>query len=232
MTFTPEKAPFLFTRVGRRPRKEEGGGRLFVRRLRLPIALAFLIAFFNQVSGINAVIYFAPRIFGMAGADQEAALLATVGIGVVNLLATFVGLWLIDRAGRRTLLVAGCVGYVVSLCAIAYGFASGAFALVPLAVFAFIASHAIGSGAIIWGYIAEVFPNEVRAKGQALGSGTHWVFAALISLVMPAILSSAPPPAIFLTFAGLMVVQLVFALTVMVETKGRSLEEIAAALAR
>ena len=206
--------------------------RLFVRRLRLPVLLAFLIAAFNQLSGINAVIYFAPRIFGLAGFEAQTALLATVGIGAVNLAATLVGLWLIDRAGRRTLLVAGCAGYVLSLGALAYGFAAGAFALVPLAVFAFIASHAVGSGAIIWGYVAEVFPNEVRAKGQALGSGTHWVFAAAISLVMPAILSSVAPPVIFGTFAALMAVQLVFALMIMPETKGRSLEELAAALER
>lgn len=202
------------------------------RRYAFPILLAFLIAFFNQLSGINAIIYYAPRIFDLTGSGEAAGLFATIGVGVVNLVFTLIGLALIDRAGRRTLILIGSVGYIVSLSMVAYGFASEQYALVPFFIFAFIASHAIGQGAVIWVYISEIFPTVARAKGQALGSGTHWVLAAILTFVMPGVLSTVSPVTIFLFFAGMMVLQLAFAIFIMVETRGRSLEELGASLSR
>ena len=193
------------------------------------IGLAVAIAFFNQVSGINAIIYYAPRIFESAGQGQSAALLATTGIGVVNLIATIAGMLLIDRMGRRWLMTVGSVGYIGSLLMVAYGFWSGQFALVPIFIFAFIAAHAIGQGAVIWVFISEIFPNEARAQGQALGASTHWVLAAALTLIMPAVLESVPPVAIFLSFAAMMAVQLIWVRMVMPETKGQSLEDLRAA---
>lgn len=205
-------------------------GQFLNGHLRRPIMLAFLIAFFNQLSGINAIIYYAPRIFELSGAGNSVALLATVGIGVINLVFTLTGLLLIDRSGRKFLMYVGSVGYVVSLGMTAYGFASGQFALVLPFILAFIAAHAIGQGAVIWVYISEIFPSAARAKGQSLGAGTHWVFAALLTLVMPAVLSQVSPVVIFLTFTGMMVLQLAWVHFAMIETRGRTLEDIAAEL--
>jgi sugar porter (SP) family MFS transporter len=204
----------------------------FSSHYRRPIMLAFLIAFFNQLSGINAIIYYAPRIFELTGAGASTALLGTVGIGVVNLAFTLIGMALIDRAGRKWLLTLGSFGYIISLGMTAYGFAAGKFALVLPFVFAFIAAHAIGQGAVIWVYLSEIFPSVARAKGQSLGAGTHWVFAALLTLVMPSILSSVSPVAIFLFFAGMMVLQLIWVRASVIETRGRSLEDVSAELSK
>lgn len=196
-----------------------------------PILLAFLVAFFNQVSGINFIIYFAPRVFELAGLDSSSALLSTAGIGLVNLVSTLLGMLLIDHLGRKQLLFIGSIGYIVSLSAVAWAFTSGAGGMmVVFFIFLFIAAHAVGQGAVIWVFIAEIFPNSVRTKGQSLGSGTHWVLAALITLVMPSVLSSFQPAAIFGFFAFMMVLQLLFVLTLMPETKGRSLEAIGRSL--
>jgi len=196
-------------------------------RLWRPLLLAFLIAVFNQFSGINAVLYFAPRIFEMAGLGEKAALLQSIGIGVTNLVFTFAGLWLIDRVGRRTLLIVGSLGYIVSLGLCAWAFATGRFGLVPGCIFAFIAAHAIGQGAVIWVFIAEIFPDRFRATGQAVGCGTHWVCAALITTLFPAVAAAWSPAAIFAGFAGMMVVQLLWVLAMVPETRGVPLEEIA-----
>jgi sugar porter (SP) family MFS transporter len=204
-----------------------GGGPFWTRELRVPITLAFLIAFFNQLSGINAILYFAPRIFELTGLGTKAALLQSVGIGVTNLAATFVGLWLIDRLGRRTLLLIGSYGYIASLGLVAYAFLTGHYAIVPVCIFAFIAAHAIGQGVTIWVYIAEIFPTQHRAQGQALGSFTHWVFAALLTTLFPKVVGAFPPGYVFAFFAGMMVLQLVWVRTMVVETKGVPLEQIA-----
>ena len=173
----------VISRVSRRP---GGGARASGRaRLRVPILLAFLVAFFNQLSGINAILYFAPRIFEMTGLGAKAALLQSVGIGVTNLVFTFVGLWLIDRLGRRTLLHIGSFGYIASLGLTSWAFFTGHYAIVPACIFAFIAAHAIGQGAVIWVLISEIFPTRYRAEGQALGSFTHWIFAALLTTFFP-----------------------------------------------
>jgi sugar porter (SP) family MFS transporter len=200
--------------------------RFWTRRLRLPILLAFLIAFFNQLSGINAVLYFAPRIFEMTGMGAKAALLQSVGIGVTNLLFTFVGLWLIDRLGRRTLLYLGSFGYIASLGLTAWAFFTHHLAIVPVCIFAFIASHAVGQGTVIWVYISEIFPNRHRAEGQALGSGTHWIFAALLTTFFPEMVAGFAPGYVFLFFCGMMVLQLIWVKTMVIETKGVPLEQI------
>lgn len=195
-------------------------------RLRVPIALAFLVAFFNQLSGINAILYFAPRIFSLTGLGQQAALLQSVGIGITNLIFTFVGLWLIDRLGRRTLLLIGSIGYLLSLGGCAWAFYTGHVAIVPACIFAFIAAHAIGQGTVIWVLISEIFPTRYRAAGQSLGSTTHWVFAALLTTAFPLMVSRLAPGTIFLFFCGMMALQLVWVLTTVPETKEVPLEEI------
>ena len=284
--------------------------RFWASHLRLPILLAFLIACFNQLSGINAILYFAPRIFGLTGSGAQDALLHSVGIGVTNLIFTFVGLWLIDKLGRRTLLFIGSFGYIASLglCALAFfhwapqfNVASHAWELIGLTakleqpavqdraklttdllqakqtlvtaaaesryapgrvtfpdgadvpavkriaeatlaqasqaagigglvvllcIFAFIAAHAIGQGAVIWVFISEIFPNRHRAEGQALGSFTHWLFAALLTTLFPQMVAAFAPGYIFLFFCGMMVLQLIWVKTMVVETKGASLEQI------
>lgn len=205
---------------------------LFTRALSLPILLAFLIAAFNQLSGINFIIYFAPRVFGLAGLDASSALLSTAGIGLVNLVMTMLGMYLIDRVGRRKLMLVGSVGYVVSLSIVSWAFNTDAGGMiVVLFVFLFIASHAVGQGAVIWVFIAEIFPNNVRTKGQSLGCGTHWVLAALLTLLMPTVLSRFEPANIFLFFAAMMLLQLLFVAFMMPETKGRSLESLGEDLA-
>ncbi len=189
--------------------------------------LAFLIAFFNQLSGINAILYFAPRIFELTGLGAKAALLQSVGIGVTNLVFTFVGLWLIDRLGRRTLLYIGSFGYILSLGLVAWAFFTQHFSIVPVCIFAFIAAHAVGQGAVIWVFISEIFPNKFRAEGQSLGSFTHWLFAALLTTFFPKLVTSFLPGWVFLFFCSMMVLQLVWVKYMVPETKGGPLEEMA-----
>src|SRR5690554_397501 len=190
--------------------------------------LAILMALFNQLSGINAIIYFAPRVFEMAGISSENALFSTIGIGVVNLFATLLGLYLIDRIGRKKLMYIGSFGYIVSLALIAYSFSGGHIPAnyLPIFVFMFIASHAIGQGSVIWVFIAEIFPNELRAYGQSIGSFTHWIMAALIANVFPFFANNLGPATIFGFFGVMMIIQLIWVNLRMPETKGRSLEEI------
>lgn len=196
----------------------------WVKRLRTPILIAFLVAFFNQLSGINAILYFAPRIFEMTGLGEKAALLQSIGIGVTNLIFTFVGLWMIDRLGRRALLYIGSFGYIASLGLVSWAFYTQHFSIVPACIFAFIAAHAVGQGAVIWVLIAEVFPNDHRATGQSLGSSTHWIFAALLTTAFPKMVTSFHPGTVFLFFTGMMVLQLIWVALMVPETKGTSLE--------
>jgi SP family arabinose:H+ symporter-like MFS transporter len=198
----------------------------WTRRLQKPILLAILIAFFNQLSGINAILYFAPRIFELTGLAAKTALLQSIGIGLTNLVFTFVGLWLIDRLGRRTLLYIGSFGYITSLGLVAWAFFTEHYSIVPVCIFAFIAAHAVGQGAVIWVFISEIFPNRHRAEGQTLGSFTHWIFAALLTTFFPRMVSSFPPGYVFSFFAGMMVLQLVWVKTMVPETKGVPLEQI------
>ncbi|MBZ5686983.1 MAG: sugar porter family MFS transporter [Acidobacteriia bacterium] len=206
--------------------EQVSSGQFWTRRLRKPILLAFLIAFFNQLSGINVILYFAPRIFELAGLATKAALLQSIGIGITNFVFTFVGLWMIDRLGRRTLLYIGSFGYIGSLGLAAWAFFSQHYSMVPVCIFAFIAAHAIGQGAVIWVFISEIFPNRHRAEGQTLGSFTHWVFAALLTTVAPKVFAAFPPGYIFSFFAGMMMLQLLWVRTMVPETKGVPLEHI------
>jgi SP family arabinose:H+ symporter-like MFS transporter len=194
--------------------------------LRLPISLAVLIAFFNQLSGINAILYFAPRIFGLTGLGAKAALLQSIGIGVTNLIFTFIGLWLIDRLGRRTLLIIGSFGYIASLSLVSWAFFTSHLGIVPICIFAFIAAHAVGQGAVIWVFISEIFPNRQRAEGQALGSFTHWFFAALLTSFFPKMVSAFAPGYVFAFFACMMLLQLLWVKMMVIETKGVSLEHL------
>ena len=200
---------------------------IYTKKYRFPLMLAFLIAFFNQFSGINAFLYYAPRIFQEAGLGESTALLSSIGIGVVNLVFTLMGIFLIDRLGRKVLMYIGSVGYIISL-----GLVSAAFFLgwtgmaVPVFLFFFIAAHAIGQGAVIWVFISEIFPNHLRASGQAFGSSTHWVLAAIIPSLIPFLFSTIGAGAVFLIFTLMMVLQLLFVAFIMPETKGVPLEEL------
>ncbi|MEX0324237.1 MAG: sugar porter family MFS transporter [Puniceicoccaceae bacterium] len=205
-------------------------GGFWNKHLSMPIFLAFAIAFFNQLSGINAILYFAPRIFEWTGLEKSAALLQSVGIGVTNLIFTFVGLWLIDKLGRRTLLYIGSFGYIISLGLCSWAFSSENFGIVPVCIFAFIAAHAVGQGAVIWVFISEIFPNRHRAQGQSLGSATHWVFAALLTLYFPTMVEAFPASVVFGFFCFMMVLQLIWVKMFVPETKGTSLEKVEAQL--
>jgi sugar porter (SP) family MFS transporter len=206
--------------------EQASSAHFWTRRLRKPIMLAIMVAFFNQLSGINAVLYFAPRIFELTGLGAKAALLQSIGIGVTNLIFTFVGLWLIDRLGRRTLLYIGSFGYIASLSLVAWAFFTQHYSIVPICIFAFIASHAIGQGTVIWVLISEIFPNRHRAEGQTLGCFTHWIFAALLTTFFPRMVSTFAPGYVFSFFAGMMVLQLIWVKLWVPETKGVPLEQI------
>jgi sugar porter (SP) family MFS transporter len=199
----------------------------FSKKYSLPLTLAFLLAMFNQLSGINFILYYAPRILQEAGFGTSGSLFSSIAIGGTNLLFTIVGMYLIDRAGRKALMYIGSVGYIVSLAMVGYGFYSGADPLFALTfILMFIASHAIGQGAVIWVFISEIFPNRIRANGQAFGTGTHWVFAALITLFGVVAIQNFEPYHVFMFFSGFMVLQLLFVAFMMPETKGVSLEDL------
>ncbi len=204
----------------------------YTRKYLKPIMLAFMIAFFNQTSGINVVMYYAPRIFKMAGAATESAMLQAVIIGLTNLFFTLLALAVIDHFGRKRLMLVGSIGYIVSLGTASWAFftfgtdftaAGGTIVLSALVLF--IASHAFGQGAVIWVFISEVFPNRVRARGQALGSFTHWILAALISQTFPMITGRFGGGGIFAFYTFMMVLQLLWVIFFMPETKGISLED-------
>lgn len=226
-------APFLVESPRYLKMREKGTGKMehegagfFCKANMRPILLAFFVAFFNQLSGCNAINYFAPRIFQMAGLGRDSAFLSTFGLGFLQAAATFVGLGLIDRVGRRTLLIAGGIGYVVSLFAASVFFATGNSTLAAACIFVFLASHGLGQGTVIWVLISEVFPQQFRARGQALGASTHWVFAALVALFFPIAAEMVPAWAIFVFFGVMMVFHLLWAWFVVPETKGRPLEAV------
>lgn len=206
---------------------------LLDRKYRTIMWLAFFVAFFNQWSGINFILYYAPEILERAGLAAKESLFNSIAIGGTNLVFTFVGLYLIDKLGRKTLLLIGSLGYIASLAAVAWCFASHAGAGMLLGfLLLFIASHAIGQGAVIWVLISEIFPNNVRALGQSFGASVHWVFAALITLITPVFLDKdngifkSNPWPIFAFFAVMMALQLFWVLTKVPETKGVSLEDL------
>jgi SP family arabinose:H+ symporter-like MFS transporter len=214
------------TRIQQNAKESPLNETLFSKKFVWPLTLAFLFAFFNQMSGINAVIYYAPRIYELTGLGKESALLSTAGIGIANLLFTLVGWYLIDRVGRRVLMFVGSIGYIVTLSLIAHAFYAEVYTFVPVYIFAFIASHAIGQGSVIWVFISEIFPNSVRASGMAWGSLTHWVFAALVANFFPLFTETYGGTLIFGFFAVMMVAQLAYVSFMMPETKGSNLEDI------
>ncbi|MEI7724827.1 MAG: sugar porter family MFS transporter [Bacteroidota bacterium] len=236
----PGKAAEIFRHIDKQINAEEeiarilheeeqkaSGENIFQKKYRVPLMLAFFIAFFNQTSGINAFLYYAPRIFELAGLEKSASFLSSVGIGIINLIFTLIGLSLIDRFGRKTLMYIGSFGYIVSL-----GLVSTAFLLgwrgiwVPLFFFLFIAAHAVGQGAVIWVFISEIFPNKLRAAGQSFGSSVHWVLAALIPSFIPFLFRTVGTATVFIFFTLMMVCQLVWVRFRMPETRGISLEEL------
>lgn len=204
---------------------------IFIKKYRYQLILVFLIAAFNQLSGINAFLYYAPRIFQEAGLGAKTALLSSIGIGFINLLFTLIGVYLIDRLGRKKLMFLGSIGYIFSLTMVALSFFLGWTGMaVPIFLFVFIAAHAIGQGAVIWVFISEIFPNHLRASGQSFGSSVHWVLAAIIPSMVPILFTNFGVGNVFLFFAIMMVFQLLFVLLMMPETKGISLEEVSEGL--
>ena len=206
---------------------------LFQKKYNRIVWLAFMIAFFNQLSGINFILYYAPEILERAGFATKDSLFNSISIGGINLIFTFVGLFLIDRLGRKTLLFLGSLGYIASLAMVAWCFYTAASPniLMPFLLM-FIAAHAIGQGAVIWVFISEIFPNNLRAAGQSFGASTHWVFAAIITLITPVFLDKETgilkdsPWVIFAFFAVMMLFQLIWVMMKVPETKGVSLEEL------
>jgi sugar porter (SP) family MFS transporter len=200
---------------------------IFLKKYRFLIILAFLIAFFNQLSGINAFLYYAPRILTEAGLEESSAMLSSIGVGVTNMIFTLLGIFLIDKLGRKQLMYIGSIGYIISLSLV-----SAAFFLnwkggsMPIFLFMFIASHAIGQGTVIWVFISEIFPNHLRGSGQSFGSSVHWVLAAVVPSLVPVLFATIGAGIVFLFFAIMMVFQLLFVAFMMPETKGVSLEEL------
>lgn len=204
---------------------------VFQKKYRKQLWLVIALAAFNQFSGINAFLYYSPRIFEMAGLAANAALLSSIGVGAVNLIFTLIGLSLIDKSGRKKLMIIGSVGYILSLGLVTYSFATDWLGVhVTFFFFLFIASHAIGQGAVIWVFISEIFPNKQRAQGQAVGTSTHWILAAIIPALVPLLFSTIGASTVFAIFTAMMVLQLVWVLAAMPETKGVSLEDLSKSL--
>ncbi|MDB2555443.1 sugar porter family MFS transporter [Flavobacteriaceae bacterium] len=204
---------------------------IFNKKYGIPLSLAFFIAFFNQFSGINAILYYANRIFAEAGLAEQAGALGSIGLGIINFVFTLLGMFLIDRLGRKQLLYIGSVGYIVSLSIVSLCFYNDwSGMIVPISLFAFIASHAIGQGAVIWVFISEIFPNHLRSSGQAFGSSVHWVLAAIIPSLVPILFNSIGAVTVFAIFAFMMLLQLVWIKMYVPETKGKSLEAVSESL--
>lgn len=229
----PEEEVQIILAANKEIRTTTGRPHFFSHKYKKVLWLAFFVAFFNQWSGINFILYYAPEILESAGLAAKESLSNSIAIGGTNLVFTFVGLYLIDRIGRKQLLTIGSMGYILSLAAVAFCFAFKVEPLILLSfLLLFIASHAIGQGAVIWVFISEIFPNNVRALGQSFGASTHWVFAAMITLITPVFLDKdngifgKNPWPIFAFFAFMMVLQLIWVLTKVPETKGVSLEQL------
>ena len=217
----------LVDEINKSSNNQNNNESIFDKKYRLPIKLAFLVAFFNQLSGINAFLYYAPRIFEEGGLGESTSLLSSIGIGVTNLVFTLIGVSLIDKLGRRTLMYYGSFGYIISLSLVSCAFfLKWEGILIPMFLFIFIASHAIGQGAIIWVYISEIFPNHLRNSGQSFGISVHWILAAIIPSLVPLLFASIGAGVVFSVFAGFMILQLAFVHFMMPETKGISLEEL------
>ncbi len=231
--YSEEAVATAIAAMEKETQQEDKNESIFMKKYRKPLLLAFFIAFFNQLSGINAFLYYAPRIFELAGLEKSASFLSSIGIGIINLIFTMIGIALIDRFGRKTLMYLGSVGYIISL-----GLVTAAFyyewkgMAVPLFFFLFIASHAIGQGAVIWVFIAELFPNKLRAAGSSFGTSVHWVLAALIPSFIPFLFKEIGTTTVFAIFCLMMILQLLWVFIKMPETKGRTLEELSESLSK
>ena len=200
---------------------------IFIKKYRFVLILAFCVAFFNQFSGINAVLYYAPRIFEETGLDDTAALFNSVIIGIINLIFTYIGISLIDKIGRKKLMLIGSFGYIFSLLMMALNIKDNLIGInTSIFIFSFIASHAIGQGTVIWVFISEIFPNKLRSNGQAFGSSVHWILAAIIPALIPYLFNTIGSEIVFLGFAIMMIFQLLFVIFIMPETKGISIESL------
>ena len=209
------------------------GENIFLMKYRFPLILAFCIAFFNQLSGINAFLYYAPRILEEAGLGASTALLSSIGIGITNMLFTLLGIYLIDRMGRKQLMYIGSIGYIIALSLVACAFYLNWEGIsVAIFLFLFIAAHAIGQGTVIWVFISEIFPNHLRGYGQSFGSSVHWILAAVVPSLIPILFATIGPGIVFTFFAFMMFLQLLFVAFIMPETKGVSLEELSKSLTR
>lgn len=231
--YSDEDASELISEIKKDKEDSQTTDSIFGRKYRFILLLAFLVAAFNQFSGINAFLYYAPRIFEEGGLGESAALLNSVGIGLTNVIFTLIGINLIDKLGRRILMYIGSIGYIISLTLISLSFVlnwEGIF--LPIFLFVFIASHAIGQGAIIWVYISEIYPNHLRSYGQSFGTSTHWVLAAIIPSLVPFLFGIIGPGVVFGIFAFMMILQLLFVHFIMPETKGISLEVLSKKLIR
>jgi len=207
---------------------------LFNGKYQRPIGYAILLAMFNQLSGINAILYYAPRIFEMAGFNKADAFQQSVYIGLANFIFTALAMTVIDRFGRKRLLLIGALGMVVFLLLTALSFKNPEMAdkHVIIYLIGFIAFFAFSQGAVIWVFISEIFPNAVRSQGGALGSFTHWIMAAVISWVFPIIVEGSSMGGFysFIFYGVMMLLSFLFIWRVMPETKGKSLEQIQAEL--
>lgn len=201
---------------------------LFQKKYSKPIFFAVILAMFNQLSGINAIIYYAPRIFEMAGFDKASAYLQPVYIGAANLMFTLLAMSFIDKFGRKKLLLIGSVGMIFFLGLTAMAFNGGANSNVMIYLIGFIAFFAFSQGAVIWVFISEIFPNSVRSQGGSLGSFTHWIMAAIISWTFPVIVEGSAKGGYysFIFYSVMMLLHLIFVWKFLPETKGRSLETI------
>jgi SP family arabinose:H+ symporter-like MFS transporter len=225
---TYEKDLAAIREAGEQDKADTDPAPLLSRKYKRPVTLAILFAVFNQVSGINAIIYYAPRIFEMTGLGKHSSLLSTVGIGAVNFLFTLLAMNFIDRFGRKTLMLIGSAGLILSLASVSRAFFSSDFngSLVTVSLLVYIAFFAFSQGAVIWVFISEIFPHQVRAKGQTLGSFTHWTMAVLVTFSFPYLAEKLGGGEIFAFFSVMMCLQLLFVWKKMPETKGRSLEQL------
>ncbi|HEX3074925.1 MAG TPA: sugar porter family MFS transporter [Ignavibacteriales bacterium] len=211
--------------------KEEtgkGNAKLFQKKYSFPISCAIWLAIFNQLSGINVILYYAPMIFEKTGITTDTAMLQAVAVGVTNMVFTLIAMLFIDKFGRKTLLLIGAVGMFISLGGAAIRFYQNDFSGMGILIYiiGFIASFAFSQGAVIWVFLAEIFPNKVRSQGQALGSFVHWIMNALIAWTFPIMLSGMGGGAVFMFFAIMMIPFFIFVWKVMPETKGRTLEDL------
>ncbi|MFN6947155.1 MAG: sugar porter family MFS transporter [Cytophagaceae bacterium] len=223
---SPGKEDITLFQIKESGKVDQSSKKLFTSQYKIPLMLAFVFAFFNQVSGINAIIYYAPRIFAETGLASEDSLLSTAGVGLFNMLFTILGMVLIDRAGRKALMYIGSVGMALTLGFVSYAFFTDSFRGVPPFIFAYIAFFAMSHGAVIWVFFSEIFPNVVRAGGQAFGGLTHWIFAAIIANLFPYSIEKVGAAPIFAFFSIMLVIQYFFVWKFMPETNGVSLEEI------